>query len=89
MSKQNYFYCLNYFLNRKESGSFFLKTNKKFDSWDDDGVTNEALMQGVITPEDVDQIVDVNEIEEQDFNDAMGHPQNLRGCQVKSCQKNN
>ena len=66
MTKKNYYYIVNYFYGSKDSGSFFLKTDKNLRE-DDDAIIEEAIKLKVINESDADCIVSTGELSEEEY----------------------
>lgn len=70
MTIKYYYYCINYFYSRKDSGSYFLKTDKLLDS--EDEVFEEAITTGLIPECEFDNLVNYEEITDEEYFQATG-----------------
>lgn len=59
------YYCLNYFYDRKNSGSFPFRTTKKLNT--DEEIIEEALSKKVLDSEDARQITDIEVITQDEY----------------------
>lgn len=70
MKIKYYYYCINYFYSRKDSGSYFLKTEKHLDT--EEEVFEEAISTGLIPVWEFDNLVNYEEITDEDYFHATG-----------------
>lgn len=70
MSSKTFYYCINYFYSRKDSGSYFLKTNRKIQ--DQEEIFEEAIKTGLIPECEFDNLVNADEISKEEYFQATG-----------------
>lgn len=70
-----HYYELYYFRGRKDTGSIYIKTEINLHSIkfiDEDDFLNCLAFNGIIEEEAINEIVSINEITEEEYNDMTG-----------------